>query len=85
MRRGDLDEAEKTICKAIEIAPKFALAHWTYGEILENKNDIRGAIKETEESNRLYDEFPQIDDDDETDEEDEQRLPKLRAKLETTQ
>ena len=89
MRRGDLGEAEKEIREAIKIAPEseLGLYHWTYGEILEEKNDIPGAIKETEESIRLYREVPQFDGNDETEddfEENKQRLKKLRAKLETS-
>ena len=74
MKGGDLGEAEKEIREAIKIAPQDAIYHWTYGGILEAKNDIPGAIDAIEEYIRRGD----------PDNDGEQRLAKLRAKLETS-
>ena len=76
MERGDLGQAEKEICEAIKIAPQVAVYHFTYGAILEAKNDIPGAVKLMEEFIRLGGD-PRVNG--------KERLAALRAKLETTQ
>ena len=64
-------EAEKEIREAIKITPQFAGYHWTYGEILEAKNDIPGAIKLVEEYKNLGGDATKAT----------KRLARLRAKL----
>ena len=70
--RKDYDGAEKMYRKAIELNPKHAVACWNLSRLLENqKNDIPGAIKAVEEYIRRGD----------PDNDGEERLEKLRAKL----
>ena len=71
MYLGDLREAEMIIRKAIEMDRKSPTEYYTFSEILEKQNDIPGAIEFTEKY---------IDAGD-PDNDGEQRLEKLRAKL----
>ena len=70
--RKDYEGAERLYRKAIELDPKNVNAHWDLSRFLENqKNDIPGAIKAVEEYIRRGN----------PDNDGEQRLEKLRAKL----
>ena len=70
--RKDYDGAERHHRKAIELNPKDAYTCWHLSKLLENqKNDIPGAIKAVEEYIRRGD----------PDNDGEERLGKLRAKL----
>merc|ERR1711924_551030 len=75
--RKKYNEAEEMYREAIELDPKHECARWNLSLILEHqKNDIPGAIKLVEDCVRLGG-VPGRNC--------EQRLAKLRAKLETTQ
>ena len=53
-KRGELlDFAEEAIKKAIKLRPESAIAHADYGRILEQKGDLRGALREHQEAVRL--------------------------------
>ena len=70
--RKDYDGAEKMYRKAIELDPRNAYPCWYLSTLLEDhKNDIPGAIEATEEYIRRGD----------PDNDGEERLEKLRAKL----
>merc|ERR1712167_269448 len=72
----DYVEAEEMYRKAIALDPTYANACWNLSDLLENqKNDIPGAIEFTEK----YIQAGNPDNDG------EQELARLRAKLKTTQ
>jgi len=48
-----LASAEKAVKKAIELRPESAIAHETYGEILERKGDLQAALREHQQAVKL--------------------------------
>ena len=70
---GEKVNAEASYRRAIEIDPKYALAHWNLSTLLEAKGDVKGAIASTE--GYIAAGNPDNDGD--------QRLAKLKKKLDT--
>lgn len=50
---NQFDKAEEAIKKALLISPERAMAHNTYGLILEEKGDLQGALKEHKQAVKL--------------------------------
>ena len=73
MGNGDKVNAEASYRRALKIGPTYAMAHWNLSMLLESKGDVKGAIASTEG----YIAAGNPDNDG------EQRLERLKKKLET--